>query len=95
MQKRMDKVAEGFGIDVLVNNAGTTIVQKVEAISLDVWERTLRVNLTATLLLLPRGDSAPAQATRNRDRQHLVQLGAGWRGRRCSLRGFQGRGLTA
>lgn len=48
VQKSMDKVGEATGIDVLVNNAGTTSVQKVEAMSLDVWERTLRVNLTAT-----------------------------------------------
>jgi 3-oxoacyl-[acyl-carrier protein] reductase len=48
VQSNMDKVAEGTGIDVLVNNAGTTSVQKVEEMSLDVWERTVRVNLTAT-----------------------------------------------
>jgi 3-oxoacyl-[acyl-carrier protein] reductase len=48
VQKSMDKVGEATGIDVLVNNAGTTSVQKVETMSLDVWERTLRVNLTAT-----------------------------------------------
>src|ERR1700694_2356519 len=48
VQKSMDKVGEAMGIDVLVNNAGTTSVQKVETMSLDVWERTLRVNLTAT-----------------------------------------------
>src|ERR1700680_410084 len=48
VQKSMDRVGEGAGVDVLVNNAGTTSVQKVEAMSLDVWERTLRVNLTAT-----------------------------------------------
>jgi 3-oxoacyl-[acyl-carrier protein] reductase len=48
VQKSMDKVGEGVGIDVLVNNAGTTSVQKVEAMPLDVWERTLRVNVTGT-----------------------------------------------
>lgn len=48
VQKGMDNVGEGSGIDVLVNNAGTTSVQKVETMSLDVWERTLQVNLTAT-----------------------------------------------
>ena len=48
VQESMDKVGEGAGVDVLVNNAGTTSVQKVESMSLEVWERTLRVNLTAT-----------------------------------------------
>src|ERR1700694_1807604 len=33
VQKSMDKVGEGTGIDVLVNNAGTTSVQKVEAMA--------------------------------------------------------------
>ena len=48
VQKSMDTVGEGVGIDVLVNNAGTTSVQKVEDMPLEVWERTLRVNLNAT-----------------------------------------------
>jgi 3-oxoacyl-[acyl-carrier protein] reductase len=48
VQKSMDMVSEGAGIDVLVNNAGTTSVHKLEAMPLDVWERTLRVNVTAT-----------------------------------------------
>jgi 3-oxoacyl-[acyl-carrier protein] reductase len=48
VQKSMDEVGDGAGIDVLVNNAGTTSVQKVDAMPIDVWEKTLRVNLTAT-----------------------------------------------
>jgi 3-oxoacyl-[acyl-carrier protein] reductase len=48
VQRSMDKLGNGAGIDVLVNNAGTTSVQKLDAMSLDVWDRTLRVNLTAT-----------------------------------------------
>src|SRR5205807_2616112 len=38
----------GDGLDVLVNNAGTTSVQQTETMPLDVWERTLRINLSGT-----------------------------------------------
>ena len=39
--------AEG-GLDILVNNAGTTSVQPFATMPLDVWDRTLKLNLTAT-----------------------------------------------
>jgi 3-oxoacyl-[acyl-carrier protein] reductase len=48
VEKSMSNLADGTGIDVLVNNAGTTSVQTAEAMSLDVWERTLQINLTGT-----------------------------------------------
>jgi 3-oxoacyl-[acyl-carrier protein] reductase len=38
----------GQGLDVLVNNAGTTTVQSTEDMPLDEWERVLRVNLEGT-----------------------------------------------
>jgi 3-oxoacyl-[acyl-carrier protein] reductase len=38
------------GLDVLVNNAGTTTVQSTEDMPLDEWERILRVNLHGTFL---------------------------------------------
>jgi NAD(P)-dependent dehydrogenase (short-subunit alcohol dehydrogenase family) len=48
VQRSMDVAAAGDGLDVLVNNAGTTSVQQTEAMPLDVWERTVRLNLTGT-----------------------------------------------
>ncbi len=42
--------ASGAGLDVLVNNAGTTTVQRTEEMPLDEWERILRVNLHGTFL---------------------------------------------
>ncbi len=48
VQRFMDEAASGDGIDVLVNNAGTTSVQQTESMPLDVWERTIRINLTGT-----------------------------------------------
>src|SRR3989475_5441143 len=44
----MAEVASGDGLDVLVNNAGTTSVQQTEAMPLDVWDQTLRINLSGT-----------------------------------------------
>lgn len=38
-------------LDVLINNAGIAIVKPLEAISLDEWNRTLAVNVTAPFLL--------------------------------------------
>lgn len=43
----MAKFAAG-GLDVLVNNAGTTSVHAAEILPLPVWDATLKVNLTGT-----------------------------------------------
>ena len=43
----MDR-AGGDGLDVLVNNAGTTTVQGTEDMPLDVWNNTLATNLTGS-----------------------------------------------
>ena len=44
----MEEVASAGGLDVLVNNAGTTSVQQTETMPLDVWDRTIRINLSGT-----------------------------------------------
>ncbi|HKW69352.1 MAG TPA: SDR family NAD(P)-dependent oxidoreductase [Candidatus Dormibacteraeota bacterium] len=44
----MQLAASGDGLDVLVNNAGTTSVQQTENMPLEVWERTIRINLAGT-----------------------------------------------
>ena len=41
----------GEGLDALVNNAALQVLGNLGAISLDDWERTMRINLTAPLLL--------------------------------------------
>jgi NAD(P)-dependent dehydrogenase (short-subunit alcohol dehydrogenase family) len=48
VERAMEQAASTDGLDVLVNNAGTTTVQETESMPLDVWERTLRINLSGT-----------------------------------------------
>jgi len=38
-------------LDVLINNAGIAVVKPFDSISLEEWERTLAVNVTAPFLL--------------------------------------------
>jgi len=38
----------GDGLDVLINNAGTTSVQPADQMPLAIWEATIKVNLTGT-----------------------------------------------
>lgn len=45
-------VAEGGPVRILVNNAGLGEAAPVGEISLESWERTMRVNLTGTLLCM-------------------------------------------
>lgn len=45
-------IARAGRLDVLVNNAGVMQEARAEAMSLEDWERTLRVNLTAPFLLI-------------------------------------------
>ncbi len=48
VQRTMEQIASSDGLDVLVNNAGTTSVQQIETMPLEVWERTISINLTGT-----------------------------------------------
>jgi NAD(P)-dependent dehydrogenase (short-subunit alcohol dehydrogenase family) len=50
---QIDKLVDEIGaeLDVLVNNAGVAVVKPLDAISLDEWNRTLAVNVTAPFLL--------------------------------------------
>lgn len=48
VERSMQQAASGDGLDVLVNNAGTTTVEQTEGMPLEVWERTLRINLGGT-----------------------------------------------
>ncbi len=48
VEEYMARAADGNGLDLLVNNAGTTSVEQTEGMPLDVWERTIRINLSGT-----------------------------------------------
>ena len=45
------RVNDEFSLNALVNNAGVLGKQSFEGIALDVWDRTLEVNVTAPLIL--------------------------------------------
>lgn len=59
------------GLDVLVNNAGVMQEAAVEAMRLEDWERSLRVNLTAPFLLIKAALPALRQA-----RGAIVNIGS-------------------
>jgi len=51
---QIDRIVAEVGsesLDVLVNNAGIAVVKPFEQVSLDDWQRTLAVNVTAPFLL--------------------------------------------
>ena len=50
----VQKMADAIGaapLDALINNAGVAIVKPLEAVTLDEWQTTLAVNVTAPFLL--------------------------------------------
>ena len=48
----INKTAESFGgMDILVNSAGIGALDKAEAISEDMWDRTMEVNLKASFMM--------------------------------------------
>jgi len=50
-QKVVDEVVKKYGkIDVLVNNAGILISKSAEELTLEEWERVIKINLTGTFL---------------------------------------------
>jgi len=48
VEQAMQRTFGNRALDVLVNNAGTTTVEQTENMPLEVWERTLRINLSGT-----------------------------------------------
>jgi 3-oxoacyl-[acyl-carrier protein] reductase len=55
-------VSERYGrCDVLVNSAGIAVLRRIPELSLDEWNATLGVNLTAPLLMTQGGASLMAQ----------------------------------
>ncbi len=49
----VEATMENFGrLDILINNAGMMLESRVEDLSLEDWEKTLMVNLTAPFLLI-------------------------------------------
>lgn len=60
------------GLDVLVNNAGVMAQAHTEAVSLDDWNRTLHVNLTAPFILC----KAAIAAMRQRGGGAIVNVGS-------------------
>lgn len=64
----MDRSAAG-GLDVLVNSAGTTSVAQADDMPLELWERTVRINLDGTYhccrAAIPRLRQRPGSAIVN------------------------------
>ena len=51
IESSVERIIRDFGrVDILVNNAGIWKHGKIELLSLDKWEETIRVNLTGTFL---------------------------------------------
>ena len=51
----IDSAVDAFdGLDVLVNNAGITIIKSFEETSLEEWERTMGINLRSMFLVTQR-----------------------------------------
>lgn len=62
VDRAFDATSEALGgLDVLVNNAGITILKSFEESSLDEWDRTLGVNLRAMFLTCQRARSTPTR----------------------------------
>ena len=57
-----DALAAFDGLDILVNNAGVTYPETVAGLSVEAWDATLAVNLTAPALLSARIGAAMADA---------------------------------
>ncbi len=51
VDKLVDDIVKRHGkLDILVNNAGTALRQPLEEMSLDIWEKTIAVNMTGVFL---------------------------------------------
>ena len=64
-------------VDVLVNNAGIITISKLEELTLDDWDRVLRVNTTGAFLCCQAAAAQHARAGRRRpDPQRRLRAGA-------------------
>ncbi|MGG5288662.1 SDR family NAD(P)-dependent oxidoreductase [Pseudomonas shirazensis] len=52
IQEMVEQVEQGLGaVDILINNAGMTLIQKLDDITVDDWELVLKTNLMSAFVL--------------------------------------------
>ena len=78
-QQAMDHLG---GLDCLINNAGIGTFQELQAVTLDEFERTFRVNVFGAALMASR---AAAIFKKQRSHGHIVNIGS-----TAGLKGFAG-----
>lgn len=52
LQEFLDKIKDLSRVDILVNNAGINVIQSIDQIEKNDWDRILQVNLTAAMRLM-------------------------------------------
>ncbi len=67
-----ETVETAGGIDILVNNAGVTARRKPQDLTLEEWERVLRINLTSAFLL----SQAAYTFMRARGKGKIINIGS-------------------